>query len=90
MGAMTRIRAVDELAGWLPLGNGLSLGRALLLGSVLLLPAEVLAHAKGLYKTQAEAEARARQLGCKGTHQNNGLWMPCGHEAMLHRELREE
>ena len=24
------------------------------------------------------AEQRARELGCKGTHQNNGLWMPCG------------
>jgi len=29
-------------------------------------------------------------LGCKGTHQNNGLWMPCAHEAMLHQELRQE
>ena len=57
---------------------------------LLLLPAEALAHAKGLYKTQAEAESRARQLGCKGTHVNNGLWMPCGHEALLHKELREE
>ena len=49
-----------------------------------------LAHAKGLYKTQAEAEKRAKELGCKGTHQNNGLWMPCSHEAMLHQELRQE
>jgi len=48
------------------------------------------AHAKGLYKTQAEAEKRAKELGCKGTHQNNGLWMPCSHEAMLHQELRQE
>jgi hypothetical protein len=49
-----------------------------------------MAHAKGLYKTKAEAEKRAKELGCKGTHQNNGLWMPCGHEAMLHQELRQE
>ncbi|MFN9694443.1 MAG: DUF3721 domain-containing protein [Synechococcaceae cyanobacterium] len=51
---------------------------------------QVLAHAKGLYKTQAEAEQRAQELGCKGTHQNNGLWMPCSGEAMLHKELRQE
>lgn len=62
----------------------------LLLGSVPLLPGEAFAHAKGIYKTQAEAEKRASELGCKGSHQNNGLWMPCGHEAMLHKELREE
>ncbi len=54
------------------------------------LPGEAMAHAKGLYKTQAEAEKRAKELGCKGTHQNNGLWMPCSHEAMLHQELRQE
>ena len=40
------------------------------------LPNQVLAHAKGLYQTQAEAEQRAKELGCKGTHQNNGLWFP--------------
>ncbi len=56
----------------------------------LLIPSQALAHTKGLYKTQAEAEKRAKELGCKGTHQNNGLWMPCGHEAMLHQELRQE
>lgn len=54
------------------------------------LPGQAMAHTKGLYKTQAEAEERAKQLGCKGTHQNNGLWMPCSHEAMLHQELRQE
>ncbi len=54
------------------------------------LPSPALAHAKGLYKTQAEAEQRARELGCKGTHQNNGLWMPCSGESMLHKELRQE
>ncbi|MBM5793786.1 MAG: gibberellin regulated-like protein [Cyanobacteria bacterium K_DeepCast_0m_m1_088] len=55
-----------------------------------MLPAEAFAHAKGLYKTQAEAEQRAKELGCNGTHLNNGLWMPCGHEAQLHKELRQE
>jgi len=62
----------------------------LLLGSPFMLPAEAFAHAKGLYKTQAEAEQRAKELGCNGTHLNNGLWMPCGHEAQLHKELRQE
>ena len=61
-----------------------------LLCVLLLLPGPALAHAKGLYKTQAEAEKRAKELGCKGTHQNNGLWMPCSSEAMLHKELRQE
>lgn len=63
---------------------------ALALFCALQLPSQALAHAKGLYKTQAEAEKRARELGCKGTHQNNGLWMPCSGEAMLHQELRQE
>ncbi|MEB3264460.1 MAG: DUF3721 domain-containing protein [Synechococcus sp.] len=53
-------------------------------------PAAVQAHSKGLYQTQAQAEERARQLGCKGTHQNRGLWMPCSNEAHLHQELRQE
>ena len=63
---------------------------ALALLSVLQVPNQALAHAKGLYKTQAEAEKRANELGCKGTHQNNGLWMPCSGESMLHKELRQE
>ena len=50
----------------------------------------VQAHPTGLYATQAEAEERARELGCKGTHRNNGRWMPCSGEAMLHQELRRE
>ena len=57
---------------------------------VVLMGGAVLAHTKGLYKTQAEAQKRAQELGCQGTHQNNGLWMPCAHEGMLHKDLREE
>lgn len=68
----------------------LGVAAAVLLLWAVLLPSPALAHAKGLYKTQAEAEQRARELGCKGTHQNNGLWMPCSGEAMLHQELRQE
>lgn len=62
----------------------------LALACALQLPNEALAHAKGMYQTQAEAEKRAKELGCKGTHQNNGLWMPCSGESMLHKELRQE
>jgi hypothetical protein len=65
-------------------------GTASALLSVLQVPNQALAHAKGMYKTQAEAEKRAKELGCKGTHLNNGLWMPCSGESMLHQELRKE
>jgi len=63
---------------------------ALALFCGLQVPGQALAHAKGLYKTQAEADQRAKQLGCRGTHQNNGLWSPCADEAALHQELRQE
>jgi hypothetical protein len=46
------------------------------------------AHPKGLYDTQQQAEQRAKELGCMGTHQNNGKWMPCSNEATLHQHLR--
>jgi hypothetical protein len=66
-------------------------GAALMvLASGLLGPAGAWAHAKGLYKTQAEAEKRAKEVGCQGTHQNNGLWMPCANEEALHKALRKE
>jgi hypothetical protein len=47
------------------------------------------AHSKGLYDTKQQAEQRARELGCAGTHQNNGKWMPCRDEAALHQHLRQ-
>jgi hypothetical protein len=69
----------------------LSVSAALiLLGCLLVLPSGAWAHAKGLYKTQAEAQKRANELGCQGTHRNNGLWMPCANEEILHREMRQE
>ena len=46
------------------------------------------AHPKGLYDTQQQAEQRAKELGCSGTHQNSGKWMPCSNEATLHQHLR--
>lgn len=55
---------------------------------LLVAPASAWAHPKGLYETQQQAEQRAKQLGCTGTHQNSGKWMPCRDEADLHRHLR--
>lgn len=46
------------------------------------------AHPKGLYDNQQQAEQRAKELGCTGTHQNSNKWMPCSNEATLHQHLR--
>jgi hypothetical protein len=46
------------------------------------------AHPKGLYDNQLQAEQRSKELGCTGTHQNGGKWMPCSNEATLHQHLR--
>ncbi|MCP9943344.1 DUF3721 domain-containing protein [Cyanobium sp. ATX 6E8] len=46
------------------------------------------AHPKGLYDSQEQAEQRAKELGCEGTHRNNDKWMPCSNEAALHQHLR--
>ena len=49
-----------------------------------------LAHGKGLYSTEAEAQARADDIGCMTVHQNNGKWMPCADERELHQQLRKQ
>ena len=49
-----------------------------------------LAHSKGLYATEAEAQLRAAEIGCKAVHQNNGRWMPCANERELHQQLRKQ
>ena len=49
-----------------------------------------LAHGKGLYSTEAEAQARADEIGCTTVHQNNEKWMPCANERELHRQLRKQ
>ena len=49
-----------------------------------------LAHGKGLYSTEAEALARADDIGCTSVHQNNGKWMPCEDERELHQQLRKQ
>ena len=48
------------------------------------------AHSRGVYNTEAEAQTRAQQIGCKMVHQNNGKWMPCANERELHRQLRKQ
>ena len=53
-------------------------------------PLDGLAHGKGLYSTEAEAQARADEIGCATVHQNNGKWMPCTDESELHRQLRKQ
>ena len=49
-----------------------------------------LAHGKGLYSTEAEAQARADDIGCITVHQNNGKWMPCADERELHQQRRKQ
>ena len=48
------------------------------------------AHSTGVYRTEAEAQSRALQIGCEKVHQNNGKWMPCADERELHRQLRKQ
>ncbi len=44
---------------------------------------------RGMYATKAEAEKRAAELKCKGTHAMGALWMPCANERALHDALQE-
>jgi hypothetical protein len=55
--------------------------------ATVMVPANAQSQAKGRYDSQQQAEQRAKELGCKGTHQNNGTWMPCSSEAALHQHL---
>ena len=65
---------------------------ALAVGVVTLLVNQTpgLAHGKGLYATEAEAQQRAAEIGCKSVHENNGRWMPCADERELHQQLRKQ
>ena len=49
-----------------------------------------LAHGKGLYSNEAEAQHRASEIGCTSVHENNGRWMPCADERELHQQLRKQ
>ena len=49
-----------------------------------------MAHGKGVYNTEAEAQQRAAEIGCSSVHENNGRWMPCADERELHQQLRKQ
>ena len=49
-----------------------------------------LAHGKGIYSNEAEAQQRAAEIGCTSVHENNGRWMPCANERELHQQLRKQ
>ena len=71
-------------------GSRLSCGLLLLAAVSVALPLSSEAHSTGIYKSEAEAQQRAAELGCDSVHQNNGRWMPCSDEAELHRMLRKQ
>ena len=49
-----------------------------------------MAHGKGLYATEIEAQQRAAEIGCSSVHENKGRWMPCADERELHQQLRKQ
>ena len=53
------------------------------------LAATAQAHMRGMYATKAEAEKRAAELKCKGTHAMGAMWMPCANERALHDALQK-
>ena len=57
---------------------------------VILLPLQLWSHPKGMYPSEAEAATRSHELGCEGTHMNEGKWMPCLDEASLDQALRKQ
>ena len=65
---------------------------ALAVGVVTLLVNQTpgLAHSKGLYATEAEAQQRATEIGCSSVHENNDRWMPCTDERELHQQMRKQ
>jgi hypothetical protein len=69
-----------------------SLWRVAMLGALAALPvlmASAQAHLRGMYATKAEAEKRAAELKCKGTHAMGTMWMPCANERALHDALQK-
>ena len=49
-----------------------------------------MAHGKGMYTTEIEAQQQAAEIGCRSVHENNGRWMPCTDERELHQQLRKQ
>jgi ribonuclease HII len=53
--------------------------------AAVVVPAAARTHPNGFNDSQQLAEQRAKELGCRGTHQHNGKSMPCSNEAALHQ-----
>jgi hypothetical protein len=69
-----------------------AMGCLMMLGALAtspLLMASAQAHMRGMYATKAEAEKRAAELKCKGTHAMGTMWMPCANERALHGALQK-
>ena len=47
------------------------------------------AHIKGKFSSEKNAAKKSLELGCIGTHKNNGKWLPCENEKELHKYLRK-
>ena len=48
-----------------------------------------LAHMRGIFLSEEEAEKKSLELGCEGIHKNQDKWLPCEDEKELHRYLRK-
>ena len=48
-----------------------------------------LAHMRGTFLSEEEAENRSLELGCEGIHKNQNKWLPCKSEKELHKYLRK-
>ena len=48
-----------------------------------------IAHMKGTFSTEKEAEKKSLELGCVGIHKNQDKWLPCENENGLHKYLRK-
>ena len=48
-----------------------------------------LAHTRGKFLSEEDAEKRSLELGCEGIHKNQDRWMPCKNEKELHMYLRK-
>ena len=48
-----------------------------------------LAHTRGTFFSEEDAEKRSLELGCEGIHKNHDKFMPCKNEKELHIYLRK-
>ena len=48
-----------------------------------------LAHMRGTFLSEEDAENISLELGCEGIHKNQNKWLPCKSEKELHKYLRK-